>query len=74
MRSPAGLTAAAVVFGFIRSLVIFHSLVKSAQTLHNGMFGAVLRTHVRFFDVNPIGESGSAIAVPKKTKKAPLSF
>ncbi|KAF6715600.1 Multidrug resistance-associated protein 4 [Oryzias melastigma] len=51
----SGLTAAAVVFGFIRSLVIFHSLVKSAQTLHNSMFAAVLRTHVRFFDVNPIG-------------------
>uniref|UniRef100_A0A668S9Z1 Multidrug resistance-associated protein 4 n=1 Tax=Oreochromis aureus TaxID=47969 RepID=A0A668S9Z1_OREAU len=36
-----GLTAAAVVFGFARSLVIFHGLVRSAQTL--------------FFDVNPIG-------------------
>ncbi|XP_072240527.1 ATP-binding cassette sub-family C member 4-like isoform X2 [Leuresthes tenuis] len=51
----SGLTAAAVVFGFIRSLVIFRGLVKSAQTLHNNMFSAVLRTHVRFFDVNPIG-------------------
>ncbi|XP_075333092.1 ATP-binding cassette sub-family C member 4-like [Odontesthes bonariensis] len=51
----SGLTAAAVVFGYIRSLVIFRGLVKSAQTLHNNMFSAVLRTHVRFFDVNPIG-------------------
>ncbi|CAG5933712.1 unnamed protein product [Menidia menidia] len=51
----SGLTAAAVVFGFIRSLAIFRGLVKSAQTLHNDMFSAVLRTHVRFFDVNPIG-------------------
>uniref|UniRef100_A0A3B3XE74 ATP-binding cassette, sub-family C (CFTR/MRP), member 4 n=1 Tax=Poecilia mexicana TaxID=48701 RepID=A0A3B3XE74_9TELE len=49
------LTAAAVVFGFVRSLLIFHGLVKSAQTLHNNMFNAVLRTHVHFFDVNPIG-------------------
>uniref|UniRef100_A0A087XBS8 Multidrug resistance-associated protein 4 n=1 Tax=Poecilia formosa TaxID=48698 RepID=A0A087XBS8_POEFO len=51
----SGLTAAAVVFGFVRSLLIFHGLVKSAQTLHNNMFNAVLRTHVHFFDVNPIG-------------------
>lgn len=52
-----GLTAAAVVFGFARSLVIFHGLVRSAQTLHNSMFSAVLHTPVTFFDVNPIGEA-----------------
>ncbi|KAM4711153.1 ATP-binding cassette sub-family C member 4-like isoform 1-T1 [Anableps anableps] len=51
----SGLTAAAVVFGFVRSLLIFHGLVKSAQALHNNMFNAVLRTYVHFFDVNPIG-------------------
>ncbi|XP_061642245.1 ATP-binding cassette sub-family C member 4-like isoform X2 [Phyllopteryx taeniolatus] len=51
----SGLTAAAVVFGFARCLVIFHGLVKSTQTLHNRMFNAVLRTQVHFFDVNPIG-------------------
>ncbi|XP_012731319.2 multidrug resistance-associated protein 4 [Fundulus heteroclitus] len=51
----SGLTVAAVIFGFVRSLLIFHGLVKSAQTLHNNMFNAVLRTHVHFFDVNPIG-------------------
>uniref|UniRef100_A0A668S789 Multidrug resistance-associated protein 4 n=1 Tax=Oreochromis aureus TaxID=47969 RepID=A0A668S789_OREAU len=37
-----GLTAAAVVFGFARSLVIFHGLVRSAQTLHNSMFRRIL--------------------------------
>ncbi|XP_047210879.1 ATP-binding cassette sub-family C member 4-like isoform X2 [Girardinichthys multiradiatus] len=51
----SGLTAATVVFGFVRSLLIFHGLVKSAQILHNNMFIAVLSTHVHFFDVNPIG-------------------
>ncbi|XP_029941882.1 multidrug resistance-associated protein 4-like [Salarias fasciatus] len=51
----AGLTAAAVVFSYARSLVIFHVLVRAAQTLHNSMFNAVLRTPVLFFDVNPIG-------------------
>uniref|UniRef100_A0A3B4WE83 Multidrug resistance-associated protein 4-like n=1 Tax=Seriola lalandi dorsalis TaxID=1841481 RepID=A0A3B4WE83_SERLL len=45
----------AVVFGYARSLVIFHGLVRSAQKLHNHMFSAVLRTPVAFFDANPIG-------------------
>ncbi|XP_056145091.1 ATP-binding cassette sub-family C member 4-like [Lampris incognitus] len=51
----AGLTGASVVFGFLRSMVFFNVLVSSAQTLHNGMFNAILRTPVRFFDINPIG-------------------
>ncbi|XP_061925145.1 ATP-binding cassette sub-family C member 4-like [Entelurus aequoreus] len=51
----AGLTAASVVFGFVRSLVFFSILVKSAQTLHNSMFEAILRTPVHFFEINPIG-------------------
>ncbi|XP_054479604.1 ATP-binding cassette sub-family C member 4-like [Anoplopoma fimbria] len=51
----SGLTAAAVVFGYARSLVMFRGLVRSAQALHNNMFSAVLRTPVRFFEVNPIG-------------------
>ncbi|XP_068612667.1 LOW QUALITY PROTEIN: ATP-binding cassette sub-family C member 4-like, partial [Brachionichthys hirsutus] len=50
-----GLTAAVVVFGFIRNLFLFHVLVRSAQSLHDRMFDSILRTPVRFFDVNPIG-------------------
>uniref|UniRef100_A0A3Q2Y4J8 Multidrug resistance-associated protein 4 n=1 Tax=Hippocampus comes TaxID=109280 RepID=A0A3Q2Y4J8_HIPCM len=50
-----GLTGAAVVFGFVRSLVFFNVLVSSAQTLHNGMFDSILRTPVHFFQINPIG-------------------
>uniref|UniRef100_A0A674F3Y4 ATP binding cassette subfamily C member 4 (PEL blood group) n=1 Tax=Salmo trutta TaxID=8032 RepID=A0A674F3Y4_SALTR len=50
-----GLTGATIIFGFLRSLVFFNVLVNSAQTLHNRMFTAILRTPVRFFDVNPIG-------------------
>uniref|UniRef100_A0A8C8IXT5 Cystic fibrosis transmembrane conductance regulator n=1 Tax=Oncorhynchus tshawytscha TaxID=74940 RepID=A0A8C8IXT5_ONCTS len=37
------------------SLVMFNVLVKAAQSLHNRMFNSILRTPVRFFDVNPIG-------------------
>ncbi|XP_072253083.1 ATP-binding cassette sub-family C member 4-like [Leuresthes tenuis] len=51
----AGLTATSVVFGFLRSLVFFNVLVNSAQTLHNNMFNAILRTSMHFFDINPIG-------------------
>uniref|UniRef100_A0A4W5PGR2 Multidrug resistance-associated protein 4 n=1 Tax=Hucho hucho TaxID=62062 RepID=A0A4W5PGR2_9TELE len=51
----SGLTGATIIFGFLRSLVFFNVLVNSAQTLHNRMFTAILRTPVRFFDVNPIG-------------------
>ncbi|XP_049584650.1 ATP-binding cassette sub-family C member 4 isoform X3 [Syngnathus scovelli] len=51
----AGLTGAAVLFGFVRNLVFFNVLVNSAQTLHNRMFGTILRTPVHFFQNNPIG-------------------
>ncbi|XP_076603001.1 ATP-binding cassette sub-family C member 4-like [Chaetodon auriga] len=51
----AGLTATSVVFGFLHCLLFFNVLVSSAQTLHNSMFNAILRTPVRFFDINPIG-------------------
>uniref|UniRef100_A0A8C4IQ26 Multidrug resistance-associated protein 4 n=1 Tax=Dicentrarchus labrax TaxID=13489 RepID=A0A8C4IQ26_DICLA len=51
----SSLTATSVVFGFLRSLLFFNVLVSSAQTLHNSMFNAILRTPVHFFDINPIG-------------------
>ncbi|KAL6455854.1 hypothetical protein MHYP_G00357050 [Metynnis hypsauchen] len=51
----SGLTVATVIFGFMRSLMMFNALVRSAQTLHNRMFNCILRTPVRFFDINPIG-------------------
>ncbi|KAA8579516.1 hypothetical protein FQN60_006609 [Etheostoma spectabile] len=49
-----GLTAAVIFFGFIRNIVLFSVLVKSAQSLHNRMFNSILKTPVHFFDVNPI--------------------
>ncbi|KAM4711152.1 ATP-binding cassette sub-family C member 4-like isoform 2-T2 [Anableps anableps] len=50
-----GLTATTILFGFMRNMILFTVLVKSAQTLHNSMFNAILRAPVRFFDINPIG-------------------
>uniref|UniRef100_A0A673LV24 Multidrug resistance-associated protein 4-like n=1 Tax=Sinocyclocheilus rhinocerous TaxID=307959 RepID=A0A673LV24_9TELE len=44
-----------IIFGFMRSLFMFNALVSSAETLHNRMFNSILRTPVRFFDINPIG-------------------
>lgn len=51
----SGLTVATIVFGFLRTTMMFNVLVKSTQVLHNRMFTAILRTPVRFFDINPIG-------------------
>uniref|UniRef100_A0A672ZSZ0 Cystic fibrosis transmembrane conductance regulator n=1 Tax=Sphaeramia orbicularis TaxID=375764 RepID=A0A672ZSZ0_9TELE len=50
-----GLTAATIIFGFMRNLFLFNVLVRCAQALHNRMFNSILRTPVRFFDINPIG-------------------
>ncbi|KAM4537961.1 ATP-binding cassette subfamily C member 4-like [Fundulus diaphanus] len=50
-----GLTATTILFGFMRNMILFTVLVKSAQSLHNSMFNAILRAPVRFFDINPIG-------------------
>uniref|UniRef100_A0A3Q0SPS2 ATP-binding cassette, sub-family C (CFTR/MRP), member 4 n=1 Tax=Amphilophus citrinellus TaxID=61819 RepID=A0A3Q0SPS2_AMPCI len=50
-----GLTAATIIFGFVRNLALFSVLVRCTQSLHNHMFSAILRTPVRFFDINPIG-------------------
>ncbi|XP_069811868.1 ATP-binding cassette sub-family C member 4-like, partial [Dendropsophus ebraccatus] len=52
----AGLTAATIVFGFLRSLLVFHVLVSAAQALHNQMFQSLLQAPVLFFDRNPIGK------------------
>ncbi|XP_004680354.2 PREDICTED: multidrug resistance-associated protein 4 [Condylura cristata] len=51
----SGLTAATVLFGVARSLLVFHVLVRSSQTLHNKMFASILKAPVLFFDRNPIG-------------------
>ncbi|KAM7375301.1 hypothetical protein PAMA_014413 [Pampus argenteus] len=50
-----GLTAATIIFGFVRNLLLFNVLVRCAQSLHNRMFKSILSSHVRFFDINPIG-------------------
>ncbi|OCT92610.1 hypothetical protein XELAEV_18015666mg [Xenopus laevis] len=51
----AGLTAATIIFGVLRCLLVFHVLVCAAQALHNHMFQSLLKAPVLFFDRNPIG-------------------
>ncbi|XP_041279325.1 ATP-binding cassette sub-family C member 4 isoform X1 [Onychostruthus taczanowskii] len=51
----AGLTVTTILFGIIRSLLVFQVLVSSGQNLHNKMFQSILRAPVLFFDRNPIG-------------------
>ncbi|XP_066427630.1 ATP-binding cassette sub-family C member 4 isoform X3 [Molothrus aeneus] len=51
----AGLTVATILFGIIRSLLVFRVLVNSSQNLHNKMFQSILKAPVLFFDRNPIG-------------------
>ncbi|XP_072319420.1 ATP-binding cassette sub-family C member 4-like [Eucyclogobius newberryi] len=72
----SGLTIAAVVFGYARSLMIFHGLVRSSQTLHNNMFSAVLHSPVRFFDVNPIGRILNRFTkdISQMDSQLPLTF
>uniref|UniRef100_A0A8C4VNF9 Multidrug resistance-associated protein 4 n=1 Tax=Gopherus evgoodei TaxID=1825980 RepID=A0A8C4VNF9_9SAUR len=50
-----GLTMATVLFGIVRSLLVFTVLVNAGQTLHNKMFQSLLKAPVLFFDRNPIG-------------------
>lgn len=47
---------ATILFGIIRSLLVFQVLVNSGQNLHNKMFQSILKAPVLFFDRNPIGK------------------
>ncbi|XP_059695209.1 ATP-binding cassette sub-family C member 4 isoform X2 [Haemorhous mexicanus] len=51
----AGLTVVTILFGIMRSLLVFQVLVSSGQNLHNKMFQSILKAPVLFFDRNPIG-------------------
>uniref|UniRef100_A0A8D0H493 Multidrug resistance-associated protein 4 n=1 Tax=Sphenodon punctatus TaxID=8508 RepID=A0A8D0H493_SPHPU len=51
----AGLTVVTILFGIIKSLLVFQVLVNASQTLHDKMFQSILKAPVLFFDINPIG-------------------
>ncbi|KAJ8030792.1 hypothetical protein HOLleu_27302 [Holothuria leucospilota] len=44
-----------LVISFIRTIWLFQICVNSSKNLHNQMFAAIIRTHMQFFDTNPVG-------------------
>lgn len=50
-------TANIFVFGLINAIWMFHVMVSASKNLHNGMFAAIVRSPIAFFDNNPVGES-----------------
>ena len=50
-----GLIASAVVLTILKVSLFFTLAIRSSKNLHNSMFGSVLGTRIRFFDLNPLG-------------------
>ncbi|MXQ98195.1 hypothetical protein E5288_WYG015649 [Bos mutus] len=50
------LTVGTILFGILRSLLMFYVLLKSSKTVHEDMVMTILRVPVSFFDRNPIGK------------------
>ncbi|XP_060582248.1 ATP-binding cassette sub-family C member 4-like isoform X3 [Ruditapes philippinarum] len=51
----SGLIASVFLLGLLRALMFFKVAVDASQALHNTMFAAILRSHIGFFDTNPVG-------------------
>ena len=47
---------ATVVLNVVRAFLFYYVCVNASCVLHSKMFAAVLRTPMRFFDTNPIGQ------------------
>nr|CAD7400804.1 unnamed protein product [Timema cristinae] len=50
-----GIVVFLIVIAFVRSFTFYTVCMRSSVSLHNDMFNSVIRTPVRFFDVNPSG-------------------
>ena len=55
----SGIIACVFLFGILRALMFFKVTVDASQALHNLMFSSILRSHLGFFDTNPVGKYGS---------------
>ncbi|XP_053404593.1 ATP-binding cassette sub-family C member 4-like isoform X3 [Mercenaria mercenaria] len=51
----SGIIGSVFLFGLLRALLFFKVAVDASQSLHNMMFGSILRSHIGFFDTNPVG-------------------
>ncbi len=39
----------------LKVTLYFTIVVRASKNLHNSMFSSILSTHIRFFDLNPLG-------------------
>lgn len=53
-----------VVLNVLRAFLFYYICVNASCVLHSKMFAAVLRTPMRFFDTNPIGQCVVIIRIP----------
>ncbi|XP_052786000.1 ATP-binding cassette sub-family C member 4-like [Mya arenaria] len=51
----SGIMVAMFLFGILRALMFFKITIDASQALHNTMFTSILRSHIGFFDKNPVG-------------------
>ncbi|XP_052217717.1 ATP-binding cassette sub-family C member 4-like isoform X4 [Dreissena polymorpha] len=51
----SGIIGGVFLFGILRALMFFKVTVDASQALHNTMFASILRSHIGFFDTNPVG-------------------
>ncbi|KAL4220738.1 Multidrug resistance-associated protein 4 [Mactra antiquata] len=51
----SGIIGSVFLFGLLRALMFFKVTVDASQHLHNRMFASILRSHIGFFDTNPVG-------------------
>ncbi|XP_032455224.1 multidrug resistance-associated protein 4-like isoform X1 [Nasonia vitripennis] len=49
------LIAAVAVTAIVKNIVYFKGMLTASENIHNSMFASLIRTPLRFFDVNPAG-------------------
>ena len=60
----SGIIASVFLLGLLRALMFFKVAVDASQNLHNKMFSSILRSHIGFFDTNPVGKWGFSLLAP----------
>lgn len=50
-----GILVTLFIVAVSRSLIFYKSCMRSSQSLHDQMFGSLIRTSMRFYDTNPSG-------------------
>ena len=61
----SGIVGNLIILSGIRSIALYYVCTRASKVMHNNMFGAILRVPVRFFDLNPVGESHTHTIPPQ---------